>query len=70
MNLPEFMGLRSLSESVNSSLKRRQITALKSRKIIMKQREFGWNVILYNIRRKLIVENNQQSNLTSPHSSR
>lgn len=60
MNLPDFIGLRSLSESVNSSLKRRQITALKSRKITMKQREFGWHVILYNIRRKLIVENNQQ----------
>ena len=48
-NLPEFMGLRSLSESVNSSLKRRQITSLKSKKIVMKQREFGWHVILYNL---------------------
>ena len=64
MNLPEFMGLRSLSESVNSSLKRRQITALKSKKTLMKQREFGWHVVLYNIRRKLIVENNQQSKIS------
>ena len=63
MNLPEFMGLRSLSESVNSSLKRRQITALRSKKIYMKQREFGWHIVLYNIRRKLIVENNQQSKI-------
>lgn len=61
ITLPEFMGLRSLSESVNSSLKRRQITALKSKKVVMKQREFGWHIILYNLQRKLIVENNQQS---------
>jgi len=63
INLPEFMGLRSLSESVNSSLKRRRITTLKSRKIYMKQREFGWNIVLYNIQRKLIVKNNQQSKI-------
>ena len=62
-NLPEFMGLRSLSESVNSSLKRRQIISLKSKKLFMKQREFGWQVVLYNIQRKLIVENNQQSEI-------
>ena len=60
VNLPDFMGMRSMNESVNSSLKRRQITALKSKKVHMKQREFGWQVILYNIDRKLIVENNQQ----------
>lgn len=60
-NLPEFIGLRSLSESVNSSLKRRQITYLKSKKIVIKQREFGWHVVLYNLQRKLIVENSQQS---------
>lgn len=63
--LPKFMGLRSLNETVNSSLKRRQIVALKSRKFYLKQREFGWQIVLYNIERKLIVGNNQQSKIIS-----
>ena len=60
---PEFYGMRGISETVNSVIKRRQISALRSKKCFMKQREFGWHVILYNIRRKLIVENNQQSKI-------
>jgi len=55
VELPEFYGMRWINETVNSVLKRTQITSLQSKKCFMKQREFGWNVILY---------------LTSPHSSR
>ena len=62
LDLPDFMGLRSLVETVNSVLKRKQIPTLRSKKKYMKQREFGWHVVLYNINRKIIIgrtENNQ-----------
>ena len=55
LELPEFMGQRSLVETVNSILKRTQINSLRSKKLYMKQREFGWHVILYNIKRKIKV---------------
>jgi len=51
--LPEFMGMRSINETVNSTLKRTQIHFLKNKKSYMKKREFGWNIILYNIKRKI-----------------
>jgi hypothetical protein len=57
INLPEFYGMRWINETVNSVLKRTQINALKSKKCFMKQREFGWQVILYNIKRRIITEN-------------
>jgi hypothetical protein len=50
LELPEFMGQRSIIESINYSLKQKQINSLSSKKVFMKQREFGWNVIWYNIR--------------------
>jgi hypothetical protein len=55
------MGMRSINETVNSVLKRTQIHFLRSRKSFMKKREFGWQIILYNIKRKIRVssENNQ-----------
>lgn len=53
IELPEFMGQRSIIESVNFSIKSKQITALRSKKKDMKQREFGWHMILYNIRMNL-----------------
>jgi hypothetical protein len=61
VELPEFMGMRSINETVNSVLKRTQIHFLRSRKSFMKKREFGWQIILYNIKRKIRVssENNQ-----------
>jgi hypothetical protein len=52
---PEFYGMRWINETVNSVLKRTQIHSLKSKKCFMKQREFGWHVILYNIKRKINV---------------
>ena len=58
VNLPEFFGMRWMNETINSVLKRTQIHALKSRKSYMKKREFGWHVILYNIKRKIKVSSN------------
>ena len=49
--LPDYMGKRSLVETVNSILKRVQITALRAKKAFMKKRELAWHVILYNMRR-------------------
>ncbi len=48
---PDFYGMRWINETVNSVLKRTQIHCLQSKKCFMKQREFGWQVILYNIKR-------------------
>jgi len=53
IELPAFMGQRSIVETVFSVLKRTQIISLRSRKDYMKQREFAWHVILYNIKRKI-----------------
>ena len=53
--LPEFKGMRSINETVNSVLKRTQIPSLKSKKSYTKKREFGWNIILYNIKRKIKI---------------
>ena len=55
LELPEFFGMRWINETVNSVLKRTQIHSLKSKKCFMKQREFGWHIILYNIKRKIKV---------------
>ena len=51
INLPEFYGMRWMNETVNSVLKRTQIHSLRSKKAFMKKREFGWQVIFYNIKR-------------------
>ena len=55
VELPEYFGMRWMNETVNSTLKRTQINSLKSKKAFMKKREFGWHVILYNIKRKMKV---------------
>ena len=64
LELPKFMGMRSIVETINSVLKRTQINYLKSKKPYMKKREFGWNIILYNIKRRIIIENNQLKSQT------
>jgi hypothetical protein len=58
---PEFYGMRWINETVNSVLKRTQIHFLRSKKSYMKKREFGWQIILYNIKRMIIIssKNNQ-----------
>ena len=53
VKLPDFMGQRSIVESINFSLKSKQLIALKSKKRNMKQREFGWHIVWYNLRMDL-----------------
>ena len=55
VKLPEFIGMRSINETVNSVLKRTQIHFLRSKKCVMKKKEFGWNVIAYNIKRTIMI---------------
>jgi hypothetical protein len=62
VELPEFMGQRSIVESVNSSLKQKQIQSLKAKKVFMKQREFGWQVIWYNLRMNLKSSSQKELN--------
>jgi hypothetical protein len=59
VELPEFYGMRWINETVNSVLKRTQINSLKSKKCFMKQREFGWHVVLYNIKRKIKISSGE-----------
>ena len=54
---PDYYGMRWINETVNSVLKRTQIYCLKSKKSFMKKREFGWHVILYNIKRDIKISN-------------
>ena len=60
VELPNFMGQRSIIECINAVLKRRFITCLKSKKSYMKKREFGWHMIVYNLTKKI---ENQENNL-------
>lgn len=50
---PDYYGMRWINETINSVLKRTQINSLRSKKCFMKKREFGWHVILYNIKRRI-----------------
>jgi len=60
MELPEFYGMRWINETINSVLKRTQIHFLRSKKCFMKQREFGWQVIVYNIKRKIKISSKEE----------
>jgi hypothetical protein len=62
VELPEFMGQRSIVESVNYSIKQKQVNSLRSKKSFMKQREFGWQIIWYNIRMDLKNSNQKDLN--------
>jgi hypothetical protein len=53
LDLPEFMGQRSIIECINAVLKRRFITHLRCKSSNMKKREFAWSMIVYNLTRKL-----------------
>ena len=61
IELPKFFGMRWINETINSVLKRTQIHALKSKKSYMKQREFGWHMILYNIKRKIKITKERET---------
>ena len=61
VNMPEFKGMRSLVETVNSVLKRTQIHYLRSKTNVMREREFGWNIVLYNIKRRIKISSGKGS---------
>ena len=50
-NPPEFKGMRSIVENVNYVLKGTQISSLRSKKHFMRERELGWHLIFYNIKK-------------------
>ena len=50
-----------MNETVNSVLKRTQINALRSKKAFMKKREFGWQVIFYNIKRIIKISDSKNN---------
>lgn len=62
-NPPENKGMRSIVENVNYVLKGTQITSLRSKKHFMRERELGWNLIFYNIKKiiKLTKSNEVQT---------
>jgi hypothetical protein len=59
---PDYYGMRWIVETVNSVLKRTQINSLRSKKHFMREREFAWHVICYNIKRiiKISYSKNKQ----------
>lgn len=57
---PYYYGLRWINETVNSVLKRTQIHFLKSKKCSMKQREFAWHIIYYNIKRRIKISSQEE----------
>lgn len=58
VELPDFMGQRSIIECINAVLKRRFIHCLRSKKSYMKKREFAWSMIVYNLTKKMERESN------------
>jgi len=50
---PEDYNMRNINETVNSVLKRTQIPFLRSKKNSRKEKEFGWQVVWYNLKRKI-----------------
>lgn len=61
LELPIFQGMRSIVETVNFMLKQTQIPTLRSKKSLMKKREFGWHIALFNMKRKILLENSQEN---------
>ncbi len=65
LELPDFIGKRSIIEAINAVLKRRFINSLRSKKGFMKKREFAWTMIIYNLDRKLrFSEKDQQTEIS------
>ena len=57
---PKDKGMRSIVESVNFVLKKTQINSLRSKKHFMRERELGWHIILYNLKRKIKVSKDKE----------
>jgi len=53
LELPDFMGQRSIIECINAVLKKRFINCLRCKSSNMKKREFAWSMIVYNLTKKL-----------------
>ena len=60
VKLPKFMGQRSIVENVIYVLKQTQITSLRNRKEVMKHRELAWHVLVYNLKRTIRDDNDQE----------
>ena len=62
-NPPKFKGMRSIVENINYVLKETQIASLRSKKHFMRERELGWHLIFYNIKKiiKLTKSNEMQT---------
>ena len=54
IEVPEDYNMRNINETVNSVLKRTQIPFLRSKKDSRKEKEFGWQVAWYNLKRKIV----------------
>ena len=50
-NPPKNKGMRSIVENVNYVLKETQIASLRSKKHSMRERELGWHLIFYNLKK-------------------
>ena len=61
VNMPEFKGMRSINETVNSVLKRTQIYSLRSKKHFMREREFAWQIVYYNIKRIIKISSSNKN---------
>jgi len=61
VNLPSFKGMRSINETVNSVLKRTQIHSLRSKKHFMREREFAWQIVYYNIKRIIKISDSNDN---------
>ena len=54
---PKNKGMRSIVENVNYVLKGTQIESLRSKKHFMRERELGWHLIVYNIKKVISLKN-------------
>ena len=60
-NPPENKGMRSIVENVNYVLKETQIISLRSKKHFMRERELGWHLIVYNIKKVIKIDEKKSS---------
>jgi hypothetical protein len=63
VELPEFFGKRSIIEAINASLKKRFLICLRSKKDLMKKKEFAWTMIVYNLTKTIENSQTQQKEL-------
>ena len=60
INPPENKGMRSIVENVNYVLKETQIQSLRSKKHFMRERELGWHLIFYNLKKIIMLNNSKE----------